>query len=134
MDPKPKPKADKSIVYVGGLDEQCTEEMLHAAFIPFGDIVEVNIPKDFKENTTRGFGFVHFESAEDAAAAIDNMEGAELLGRVLKCNVARPMQHKLGANKPVWSTDEWFKSQLAEDKDLGDQLEYEELVPEAVGE
>jgi hypothetical protein len=44
------------------------------------------------------------------------------------------MQHKLGASKPVWSTDEWFKSQLAEDKDLGDQLEYEELVPEAVGE
>jgi hypothetical protein len=34
----------------GGLDEKCTEEMLHAAFIPFGDIVEVNIPKDFKES------------------------------------------------------------------------------------
>lgn len=34
----------------GGLDEKCTEEMLHAAFIPFGDIVEVNIPRDFKES------------------------------------------------------------------------------------
>lgn len=27
-------------------------------------------------DTNRGFGFVHYESAEDAAAAIDNMEGA----------------------------------------------------------
>lgn len=34
----------------GGLAEDCTEEMLHAAFIPFGDIVEVTIPKDFKES------------------------------------------------------------------------------------
>ena len=54
-------------------------------------------------------------------------------GRVLKCNIAKPMQHKLGATKAVWSTDEWFKTQLAEDKDLGDQLDFEELVPEAVG-
>jgi hypothetical protein len=34
----------------GGLDEQVTEEILLAAFIPFGDIVEVNIPKDFKDS------------------------------------------------------------------------------------
>ncbi len=27
-------------------------------------------------DTTRGFGFVHYETAEDAAAAMDNMEGA----------------------------------------------------------
>lgn len=32
------------------------------------------------QDITRGFGFVHFEHAGDAAAAIDNMEGAELLG------------------------------------------------------
>jgi len=39
-----------SIHHAGGLAEDCTEEMLHAAFIPFGDIVEVTIPKDFKES------------------------------------------------------------------------------------
>lgn len=38
----------------GGLAEDCTEEMLHAAFIPFGDIVEVTIPKDFKESESSG--------------------------------------------------------------------------------
>eukprot|EP00624_Nannochloropsis_granulata_P007783 evm.model.NODE_9501_length_5022_cov_14.226205.1 len=54
MDPKPKPKQDNSIIYVGGLDEKSTEEILHAAFIPFGNIIEVNIPKDFKESESRG--------------------------------------------------------------------------------
>ena len=72
----------KKALYVGGLDNSVTEEVLYAAFIPFGDIKEVNIPKDFAEGTNRGFGFVDFEEEEDAAAALDNMDGAELFGKV----------------------------------------------------
>lgn len=33
----------KRNVYVGGLEEQVNEEILHAAFVPFGDIVEVRV-------------------------------------------------------------------------------------------
>lgn len=33
----------KRNVYVGGLEEQVNEEILHAAFVPFGDIVEVRL-------------------------------------------------------------------------------------------
>jgi len=32
----------------------------------------------------------------------------------------------------VWSSDEWFKNRLGEDQQLGDQLEFESLEPEAV--
>jgi len=49
------------------------EKVLHAAFIPFGDIMDVQIPLDYETEKHRGFAFVEFESAEDAAAAIDNM-------------------------------------------------------------
>jgi peptidyl-prolyl isomerase E (cyclophilin E) len=38
----------KSILYVGGLDPEVSEELLHASFIVFGDIKSVQIPKDFK--------------------------------------------------------------------------------------
>lgn len=38
MAKEPQPKRN---VYVGGLEEQVNEEILHAAFVPFGDIVEV---------------------------------------------------------------------------------------------
>lgn len=38
MPEEPKPKRN---VYVGGLEEQVNEEILHAAFVPFGDIIEV---------------------------------------------------------------------------------------------
>ena len=34
------------ILYVGGLADNVDEATLQAAFIPFGPIAEVNIPKD----------------------------------------------------------------------------------------
>ena len=36
----------KTTLYVGGLEENVNEAILHSAFIPFGDIKDVNIPLD----------------------------------------------------------------------------------------
>lgn len=69
----------KRTIYVGGLAEEVDEKILNAAFIPFGDIIDVQIPLDYESEKHRGFAFIEFESAEDAAAAIDNMVGAEML-------------------------------------------------------
>ena len=65
----------QNMLYVGGIDDEVTEDLLFAAFIPFGPLKSVQIPKDFKINKSRGFGFVEFESDEDCAAALENMEG-----------------------------------------------------------
>ena len=35
-------------MYVGGLAEEVDQKVLQAAFIPFGDIVEINMPIDYK--------------------------------------------------------------------------------------
>lgn len=95
----------KTTLYVGGLEETVNEATLHAAFIPFGEIKDVNIPMDHATGKHRGFGFVEYEDKEDAAAAIDNMHNAELFGRVLKVNIAQPMKIKGGdkgwAHQPV---------------------------------
>lgn len=58
---------------LGGLAEEVDEKILNAAFIPFGEIVDVQIPLDYESEKHRGFAFIEFESAEDAAEAIDNM-------------------------------------------------------------
>jgi peptidyl-prolyl isomerase E (cyclophilin E) len=39
-----------TIIYVGGLEAQVTEEILHSAFIPFGELKSVQIPKDYAES------------------------------------------------------------------------------------
>lgn len=81
----------KTTLYVGGLEESVNDATLHAAFIPFGDIKDVNIPMDHATGKHRGFGFVEFEDKEDAAAAVENMNNAELFGRVLKVGACQPL-------------------------------------------
>ncbi|KAK3538073.1 hypothetical protein QTP70_027550 [Hemibagrus guttatus] len=101
--------ATKRVLYVGGLAEEVDEKVLHAAFIPFGDITDIQIPLDYETEKHRGFAFIEFELAEDAAAAIDNMNESELFGRTIRVNVAKPMRIKEGSSRPVWSDDDWLK-------------------------
>jgi hypothetical protein len=49
-----------------------------------------------------------------AADAIDNMDGAELYGRVLRCNLSKPPSSKLQAGKAIWSTEEFHAEDGAE--------------------
>lgn len=98
----------KATVFVGGLDQAVTQQTLFHAFLPFGDIVEVNLPKPDLPNsneTHRGFGYVEFETAADATDAIDNMDRSELYGQVIKVAAAKPQKDHtegLGSKTAVW--------------------------------
>ena len=52
---------------------RCYFQVVRAAFIPFGDLVDVQIPLDYETEKHRGFAFIEFELQEDAQAAIENM-------------------------------------------------------------
>jgi RNA recognition motif-containing protein len=81
-----------------------TKAVLQQAFVPFGEIVEVNMPGDDAQQH-RGFGYVEFENPDDAAAAIDNMDQCMLAGRVLSVAQAKPMKETgnlLGSKVAVW--------------------------------
>lgn len=121
-----KMATNKRVVYIGGLAEEVDEKVLHNTFIPFGDITDITIPLDYSTQKHRGFGFVEFETKEDAAAAIDNMNESELFGRTIKVNVARPIRVNLRSHKPVWSEDTWLKEHAGEiDKKEGAEGEGE---------
>jgi len=116
-------------LYVGGLDDSVNESLLHAAFLPFGDITDVQIPVNQANQKHRGFGFVEFEIPEDAAAALDNMNHAELYGRVLKINYAKPIS-TVPRTKAVWNEDVYHESK---EKDEATEAETEtETEPEIV--
>ncbi|XP_041973628.1 peptidyl-prolyl cis-trans isomerase E [Aricia agestis] len=104
----------KRTVYVGGLAEEVDEKVLNAAFVPFGDLVDVQIPLDYETEKHRGFAFIEFENAEDAAAAIDNMNDSELFGRTIRVNIAAPQRIKEGSTRPVWSEDSWLQKHAGE--------------------
>ena len=71
-------KTKYSFLAVGGLNEDVDEKVLRAAFIPFGELSEVQLPIDYQTEKHRGFAFIDYELPEDAQAAIDNMVGSTL--------------------------------------------------------
>lgn len=77
-------------IYVGNLSYETTEQDLETRFSEHGTVVSVAIIRDRQTGTSRGFGFVEMESDEEAAAAIKALNGAELHGRSLTVNEARP--------------------------------------------
>ena len=98
----------KATIYVGGLDNAVNDKILIDAFLPFGDIVDVSLPKPEAPSSTdphRGFGYVEFEIPQDAKEAIDNMDQSELFGRVIKVAPAKPQKDSnegLGSKRAIW--------------------------------
>ncbi|CAO3610905.1 unnamed protein product [Cunninghamella echinulata] len=100
----------KNILYIGGLDENVTQEILHAAFIPFGDLVSVELALNPGLRAQhKGFGFVQYEEVEDAMAAMDNMHLSEIMGRVIKVSTAKPTKMLAGNNRAIWSDDAYLQ-------------------------
>jgi RNA recognition motif-containing protein len=80
---------------------------------------DVSIPIDNATGSHRGFGFVEFEEAADAAAAALNMDSAELFGRTLRVNQS---QSRIGGGgnkrEAVWADeDAWNERAEADNLD-----------------
>eukprot|EP01035_Chromulina_nebulosa_P019841 gene19841-25790_t len=124
----------RNMLYVGGLDSLVNEEVLHAAFIPFGELKSVQVVKDFIANKSRGFGFVEYDLDDDASDAIDNMDGSELFGKVIRCSIAKPPSTQVQPGQAVWSAEEWIQNSLKENDnnniiDDNDDIKLDSLIP-----
>ncbi|KAL6141869.1 hypothetical protein ACLB2K_060155 [Fragaria x ananassa] len=69
-------------LYVKNLDPEVREELLEEKFSEFGKIVRLAIARDENGNS-RGFGFVNFESPDDAKRALESLNGTQLGSKVL---------------------------------------------------
>jgi RNA recognition motif-containing protein len=76
-------------LYVGNLPYNVTEAELRTAFSASGEVADVKIVTDRETGQPRGFGFVEMGTDEEAKAAIDAMNGANLGGRTLTVNEAQ---------------------------------------------
>ena len=77
-------------IYVGNLSYESNDETLRSLFKPYGEVEAVNIIIDRNTGRSRGFGFVEMSNAEEAKAAISELDNKEFEGRQLKVNEARP--------------------------------------------
>jgi cold-inducible RNA-binding protein len=83
-------------LFVGNLSFNTTENDLQDAFAAHGTVVEANLMMDRMTGKPRGFGFITMSTPEEAQKAIDSLNGAELDGRALTVNIARPREERSG--------------------------------------
>jgi RNA recognition motif-containing protein len=77
-------------IYIGNMSFDTTENDLRQAFEAFGEVSAVNIIADKFTGKPKGFAFVEMTTKDQAAAAIDGLNGQELNGRTLNVNEAKP--------------------------------------------
>ena len=83
-------------IFVGNLSYQTTQDELFAAFSQYGTVERVNIITDRDTGQSRGFAFVEMTEQRDAQNAIEQLNGAEINGRAIKVNEARPKPARSG--------------------------------------
>ncbi len=77
-------------IFVGNLSYQATQADIQAAFETYGSVERVNVITDRDTGQPRGFAFVEMSDAQAAQTAISHLNGAELYGRAMNVNEARP--------------------------------------------
>lgn len=76
-------------LFIGNLDPEVDEKLLYDTFSAFGVILDApKIMRDPDTGTTKGFGFVSFDSFEASDAAIEAMHGQFLCNRTISVQYA----------------------------------------------
>jgi len=83
-------------LYVGNLSFNTNAEGVRTAFQEFGTVSDVHLVTDRETGRSRGFAFVTMGTPEEAAKAIEGMDGHTLDGRPLRVNEAEQRQPRGG--------------------------------------
>ena len=81
-------------LFVGSIPFQATEEALSELFATIGEVESCKIIIDNQTGQSRGFGFVEMVSDEDAARAVESLNGSTFMERTIVVNEARPQQSR----------------------------------------
>ena len=77
-------------LYVGNLAFNATSDDLRDLFGQYGSVTSANVISDRDTGRSRGFGFVEMSDGGDAA--IEALNGQDMMGRALTVNEAKPRE------------------------------------------
>ncbi|KAH9482306.1 RNA-binding motif protein, X-linked 2 [Psilocybe cubensis] len=75
---------DSAYIFVGGLNYDLTEGDVITIFSQFGEVLDVNMPRDKDTGARKGFAFLMYEDQRSTILAVDNLNGAKVLDRTLR--------------------------------------------------
>lgn len=79
-------------LFIGNLSWDTQDDGLREFFAQFGNVISASVIKDRNTGRSKGFGFVEFETEEEANKAKEEGNGKELDGRQIAVNEARPQE------------------------------------------
>ncbi|MDR9415456.1 MAG: RNA-binding protein [Gracilimonas sp.] len=77
-------------IYIGNLSYDVSSEQLQEVFEAYGSVSSAKVITDRNSGRSKGFGFVEMDNKAEAEAAIEQLDGAEIDGRPVKVNEAKP--------------------------------------------
>ncbi len=77
-------------IFVGNLPFRAEREDVLQLFAPHGEVVNCSLPLERDTGRKRGFAFVEMADEAIETAAIEALQGAEMMGRPLRINKAEP--------------------------------------------
>ncbi len=77
-------------IFVGNLPFRAEREDVTQLFSPFGEVLNCSLPLERDTGRKRGFAFVEMADEAIESAAIEGLQGTELMGRPLRINKAEP--------------------------------------------
>jgi RNA recognition motif-containing protein len=77
-------------IYVANIPFKATVDELKGLFEEFGEVTSVKIIQDKITQRSRGFGFVEMQDDNAGRQAINDLNGADFMGKNLVVNEARP--------------------------------------------
>ncbi|RMZ80560.1 hypothetical protein DV737_g2936, partial [Chaetothyriales sp. CBS 132003] len=80
---------DTAWVYVGGLPLDLSEGDVITIFSQFGSPTHLNLIRDKESGKSKGFAFLKYEDQRSCDLAVDNLGGADVLGRLLRVDHTR---------------------------------------------
>lgn len=83
-------------LYVGNLPYETNEQDLQDLFAQAGTVETVTVMRDRDTGRARGFAFVEMASADEAQAAITQLNDQQFGGRRLTVNEAKPQVPRSG--------------------------------------
>jgi RNA recognition motif-containing protein len=86
-------------IYVGNLNYKVRDEVLREAFEEYGEVTTAKVVMDRETGRSRGFGFVEMAIDSEASNAIEELNGAELMGREIRVSMAKPRQDNTNNNR-----------------------------------
>ncbi|KAI1791490.1 hypothetical protein LXA43DRAFT_417930 [Ganoderma leucocontextum] len=115
-----RPQDDRNqeaTVYLGNLDERCSDALVWELMLQAGPVVNVHLPKDRISMAHQGYGFCEFLTEEDAEYACKIMNQIKLWGKPIRVNKASSDKKQLdvGANLFIGNLDENVDERLLYD-------------------